>query len=841
MGEVNTLKLLQEEKLAVYNNYAQTLSNSKKAKPKDRIGSGTFKVTTSDGQTYILDDAQGGPLGDMFRRIASSANSFERMVDSNTDMYARNLSSKGIAAIRPTDPAYFEQWSQTLRQQFGNSAVVRKLAKGETIDDVSQWLRSSPEGRDLRRRLSIDSSDSVEYVTRINNFFDTYLPVSSNLRSKLSDITADNLRTTFKDPTDLPIIHGNLLEETFFNKTDNIGKKFVNSAFKLLATLPEDALARNPLYTYYYRKEVTRRVDILAGLKGDRISVEDQQKIMSMARKVALREMKSVIFNIERKTNFATLMKYINPFFSAQENSYKTWMKLAVSNPAIINRGYLLWQAPNKAGWVTDQDGNVVPEGETSGSDIMYFSVPEGVTRVIPGMSSLTEFGIPKASLDIIFQGGMDALYSQGNPNLFSDIFPTGPYVAVPIAEITKNKPDMRETLKFLFPYGYPKGVAGGFLPTWTKRAGTRLAGQDDPQFARSYQLIYNTERQKASEKGIPMPKPEKILKMTKDYWNLRTAAALIMPFAPRFETPYKFYLDKSREYDRVYGINSAAKFLEDFPEYFAFSSSLSKNPTGVQSSIAATKNIKKYEELIGEVVKIDPKLVGLIVNDPSGYEFSQSAYDYLYKKRVSADAPDRFLSSQSPAESQRRTDAEKGWVQYNKFMDILDSELSARGLTSMQQTGAEDLALLKSSFINKIAVQTDAEGKPMFDKKTGEYIRTAWYDDYLDSDGSKTNRVIAGLGKILSDPEFIKNNKNNTTWKSVSKYLEFRKSLAQELLSREARSVDAKSNADLKIVFDAIVNKLKQDDKLGFTYIYDRFLSQDLVVDKQLTQKAVK
>lgn len=841
MGEVNTLKLLQEEKLAVYNSYAQTLSSSKKAKPKDRIGSGSFKVTTSDGQEYILDDAFGGPLGEMYRKIASSANSFERMVDSNTDMYARALSSKGIAAIRPTDPAYFEQWAQTLRQQFGNSAVARKLAGGETIDDISQWLRSSPEGRDLRRRLSIDSRDSVEYVTRISNFFDTYLPVSSNLRSKLNDITADDLRTTFKDPTDLPIIHGNLLEETFFNKTDNIGKRFVNSAFKLLATLPEDALARNPLYTYFYRQEVKRRVDVVAGLKGDRISVEDQQKIMSVARKVALREMKGVLFNIERKTNFATLMKYINPFFSAQENSYKTWMKFAVSNPAIINRGYLLWQAPNKAGLVTDQDGNIVPEGQTSGSDIMYFSVPEGVTRVIPGMSSLTEFGIPKASLDIIFQGGMDALYSQGNPNLFSDIFPTGPYVAVPIAEITKNRPDVRETLKFLFPYGYPKDVAGGFLPTWTKRLQTRQAGQDDPQFARSYQLIYNTERQKAAEQGIPMPKPEKILKMTKDYWNLRTAAALIMPFAPRFDTPYKFYLDKSREYDRIYGVNSGAKFLEDFPEYFEFSASLSKNPTGVQSSIAATKNIKKYEELIGEVVKIEPKLVGLIVNDPTGYEFSQSAYDYLYKKRVSADAPDRFLSSQSPAESQRKTDAEKGWVKYNQFMEVIDEEIKSRGLTSIQQTGAEDLALLKSTLINKLAIQTDAEGKPILNKKTGEYEYTAWYIDYKDDDGSKTNRVIAGLGKILTNPEFVKNNRNNTTWKSVEQYLKLRKVIAQELLLREAKSIEAKSNRDLKMVFDVVVNKLKDDDKLGFTYVYDRFLSQDLVVDKQLTAKETK
>jgi hypothetical protein len=841
LGEVNTLKLLQEEKLAVYENYANALNKSKKAKPKDRIGTGTFKVTTSDGQVYEIDDAFGGPLGDMFRKIASSGNSFERMVDSNTDMYARQLSSKGIGAVRPTDPAYFDQWAQTLRQQFGNSAVVKKIVKGESLEDITQWLRNKPAGRDLRERLSIPSDESAEYVTRISNFFDTYLPVSSNLRSKLNDITAEDLRGTFKDPTDLPVIHGHLLEETFFNKSDNVVKKFINGAFKLLATLPEDTLARNPLYVHFYREEARRRIDIVTGLKGDRISFEDQQKIMALSQKSALREMKKVLFNIERKSNLAMVMKYINPFFSAQENSYKTWMKFAVANPAIVNRGYMVWQSPNNAGLVTDQDGNEVPAGQTSGNDVMWFSLPKGIRQAVPGAESLSKFGIPKASLDIIFQGGMDALYNKGNANVFSDIFPTGPYVAVPVAEITKNQPSTRESLKWLFPYGYPKDAASGFLPAWVQRLQTSRAGQDDPQFANTYQLIYNTEQKRAKRNGRPVPSADKILEMTKDYWNMRVAANLIMPFAPRFSTPYKFYLDKSREYDRVYGINSASKFFDDFPEFFEFSASLSKNPTGVQSSVAATKNINKYGKLIGEVNKIDSKLVGLIVNDPSGYEFSQSAYDYLFKKRVSADAPDRFLSSQSPAEAQKKTDAEKGWIQYNKFADALDAELAARGLTSIQQTGAEDLAIIKTAFIKKLAVQTDAEGKPMFDKKSGEFVRTAWYDDYLDSDGSKTNRVIAGLSKILSDPTFLENNENSTTWKSVDRYLEFRKIVARELLTREAKSIEAKSNADLKIIFDGFVNKLKRDDKLGFAYIHDRFLSQDLVVDKQLTPKEVK
>ena len=328
---------------------------------------------------------------------------------------------------------------------------------------------------------------------------------------------------------------------------------------------------------------------------------------------------------------------------------------------------------------------------------------------------------------------------------------------------------------------------------------------------------------------------------MTKDYWNMRTAANLIMPFAPRFDSPYRFYLEKSREYKRVYGLEADAKFLNDYPDFFSFSASLSSNPTGVQSSVQAVDSIKKYGGLVGELAKIEPKLVGLIANSPSGYDFSQASYDYLYGKRISPDSPQKFLSSQSPAEAQRKNEAEKGWIVYNQFSDAIDNELQKRGLSSVQQTGAEDLKYIKEQAILKLSVQTDPDGKPVFDSKTGTYARTAWYDDYLDSDGSKTNRIIAGLGKILNDDKFMKDNKNNTTWKSVSVYLDFRKAIAAELAKREVKSIDAKANVDLKFIYDGMVNKLKQDDKLGFSYLYERFLSQDLVYDKYLTPKEVK
>jgi hypothetical protein len=839
-GELNTLKLVQEEKIAVYDHLSDVLSRKGIKDPKQRIGAGSYTVTTSDGEIYELNDAFGGPLGDMFRKIASSGNSFERLVDSNTDMYMRKLSSKGIGAVRPSDPAYFEQWAQTLRQQFGNSAVVNKIIAGDSIDDITKWLRNSPEGRDLRKRLALTSDESGDYVNKINGFLDQYLPIQSGLRGKLKEITAADLRTTFKDPTDLPVIHGHVLEEALFNASQVKGREIINTAFKFLGTLPEDAWARNPLYVYLYRREAKRRLDVMTGQKVERLTTQEQAKLMSQAHKIAQREMKGILFNIERRSNLATAFKYISPFFSAQENSYKTWLKLAAANPAIVNRGYLVWNSPNQAGLVTDQEGNQVPAGQTSGNDIIWVGLPKGIQK-IPGLQSLTEMGIPKGSLDILFQGGLDLLYMKGSPNVFSDIFPVGPYVAIPASEITKRQPSLEDSFKWALPFGPSKDALSGLTPTWFQRLQTRAAGLEDPAFARSYQLIWNTEQQRAKRNGQDPVPAGKILRMTKDYWNMRTAANLIMPFAPRFDSPYKYYLDKSREYRRMYGLDADAKFLDDYPEFFSFSASLSSNPTNVQSSVQAVNNIKKYDGLVGELAKIEPRLVGLIVNDFSGYEFSQAAYDYLYGKRIAADSPAKFLTSQSPADAQKRNDAEKGWIQYNRFMDAIDNELQDLGLTSTQQKGAEYLAAIKAAVIKKLAVQTDADGQPIIDPKTGQAVQTAWYDDYLDSDGSKTNRVIVGLGKILSDEKFVATNKNNPTWKSVSAYLDLRKAIASELSKRDVKSIGAKANMDLRMIYDGTVNKLKQDDKLGFAYVYDRFLSQDLVYDKYLTPREKK
>jgi hypothetical protein len=330
-------------------------------------------------------------------------------------------------------------------------------------------------------------------------------------------------------------------------------------------------------------------------------------------------------------------------------------------------------------------------------------------------------------------------------------------------------------------------------------------------------------------------------MRMTQDYWKMRIAANLIMPFAPRFDTPYKFYLDKSREYKRLYGMQADAKFLNDYPDFFAFTASTSKNPAKVDYTVGAVKNIEKYPDLVTVLNGIEPKLIGTIVNEKDGYKFSQAAYQYLYNKNISPNSKEKFLSSQDPIVAQKANEAEKGWIVYGQLRDAINAELANRGLSSVQQKGAEDLAIVKDAILQKLSIATDADGKPILDPKTGTFKQTSWYVDYKDTDGSKTNKVVEGLSAVLNNKKFMEDHKSSSTWKSVGVYFDFRKAVADELMQRPAQSIDAKSNIDLRTIYDAMVNKLRTDDPLGFAPLYDRFLSQDLIVDKYLTPKAVK
>ena len=546
-----------------------------------------------------------------------------------------------------------------------------------------------------------------------------------------------------------------------------------------------------------------------------RLTTDELWKAQQAARRTSIASMKKIVFNIDRRTNLGHFMRLIAPFFSAQENAYKTWLRLVKEKPYLINRANVIWNAPNRSGLVTDEEGNPVSPDKLTRDGVIWLEVPQSLKNapfIGKGLQSLTDVGISKQSLDVVFGGDFN--------------IPLGPYVAIGVKQFVKRVPSAEKILGWATPFGPPENTLDALAPTWAKRQLVRYLGESSPEYARTYQLIWLTEQHKARENGTgPIPE-SKIKELTDNFYNMRTVANLILPFSPRFASPYRFYMDQYREYQREFGREADEKFLKDYgPEFFDFATSLSSNTTGVQASISAAENIKQNKDLIADVFSDEPALVGLIVNNPTGYDFSEAAYQYQYNTRIAPGSSETFRGTVDPAEAQRRNNARLGWIQYRQAMDVLDAELQNRGLSSYNNKAAYDLKYTKEQIIGKLAVNPD--GTP-----------SDWWIDYLDVDGSKTLRIINGLEKILSNEQFVSRNKDNVTWKSIAEYIKVRNIIADELAKRPSNSIDANVNYDLKYTYENIVQKMKQDD-LGFGDVYDRFLSQDKLYYKYVTKAA--
>jgi Arc/MetJ family transcription regulator len=812
-SDMRVIEKLIDDKRSLADDYFAQLENLKKSESrgeKRKIGKGKWKVKSFTGEDYDFNDALGGQFADIHRANSSAENSFNTLVDDNAGLVSKSLTKVGYGEVKPDAPNYYQAWAHALNYQFRNSGVAMKLMDGTEPADVAQWLKADPEGRIVVKRLGLDPWEINEHVAAVKGFVDSYIP-SASLRKTLVEstenapITPEMLRGIYAGTDGLPTVHGHILEENLTLGSVRNAKNIVNGIFKLIGSMPEDLLARHPLYITMYRDELKRRVDMFEGLNERRLTTQEQADLMAITHKVALRQLKNTLFTIDRKSNLSHYMRLISPFFSAFENTTKTWARIAYEKPQTINRANLIFTSPNRAGIATDENGNPVPPEEASMNDYIWIEVPESLKKVPfigKGLTSLTEMGIQKKSLDVIFQG--EAIH-----------IPVGPYVAVPISEMVKRKPELEKTLSWAIPYGPERSAVRAFLPTWVKRQLTKEDGQSNQQYANTYALIWTTEQHKRREMGQPAATAAEIEKMTDAYYNMRTVANLILPFAPTFQTPYKFYIDQWRQYQEQFGMEAQTKFWQDYgDDFFEFTQSLSKNTTGSFASIGSVGNAKAHADLISELSVIDPKLIGIVTNAGQAYDFSQAAYMWQQANTISPSSSEFYRTRKDPAEAAIDNQRSLGWIKYREVMSQIDSEMQRRGLTNLQSKAASDLASMKKQMVAQLGAEN-----------------TAWYDDYLDTDGSKTNKVIRGLETIVNNEKFMSQYGDNPTFKSIAVYLEIRTATEAALASRESKSIDAKANADIKFAFESVANKLKQED-IGFGDLYDRWLSYDSVYD---------
>lgn len=815
LSDMNVIRSIIDEKRMIRDGYSEqmaSLENAGKNVDKRKIGEGTMMVRGVDGTMHEFNKAFGGKFAEIHRRNASSEESFQNFVDDNSSLYSRNLTHGGYGDVKPTDENYYQAWARTLNLQFGNSGVAMKLINGESPESVAKWLRSDKEGRLVAKRLNLDVLDINEHVMKIQGYVDTHVP-NAEIRQALVDgvdVTPEMLRNATFGMENPPIINGPVLEENFnLISTRNV-KNIVNGIYRLIGSMPEDAWARHPLYTRLYKQELQDRFNKWEYMHpGETLSTHQIGLLEDVTHKATLRQVKDTLFTVERKSGIADMMRFISPFFSAYENTAKTWAKIAYTHPETINRANLLYTAPNRAGIATDDKGNIVPVDKASVNDYIWIQVPKqfkNLPFIGKGLSTLDNFGIQKKSLDVVFQGeGMQV--------------PVGPYVGMPVSYIVSRKPELEDSMRWAIPNGPDRNLVMSMMPAWVKRQFTKSGGMDDQQYANTYSLIWMTELKKARDAGKPPSDmgafAKEIRQRTDAYWNMRSVANLVLPFAPQFQSPYKFYIDQWRTYQQKYGKDAKDKFYQDYgDEFFMFSQSLSKNPTGTFAAVGSVNNAKNHADLVAELSGIDPSLVSLVTNAGVDYNYSNAAYLWEQQNTLGPNTSEKFRTRQDPVQAENQNQRDMGWIKFRQGMSGIDAIMAARGLTSLNQKKAADLSAMKKQLIYSIGVSN-----------------RAWYDDYLDTDGSKTNKIIRGLETITSDEKFMDKFGNNPTYKSIALYLDARKSIEGILAKRPSHGINSKANADVRLIMDATVSRLKREDP-GFGDLYDRWLSYDPVYD---------
>ena len=817
LADLDIFETLLAEKKAMYDKTNEYLASFEKS--KRTMATGTYNYTGIDGTVYTLPEAFGGPYGPIHWDNSSSENSYLSLVDRQAKILSGKMVDTGFGAVTPQDPNYWMEWAKTLNNQFGNSQVARMLAAGDNPYEIITWLRSI-KGKTLRNRLDLEKEDAKDYVLTAKNLLDQYLP-DELLQTKLAEraeITPEMLRQAFREPESLPTIHGHVIAENLNLVGAKKSKNLINSAFRLIGSMPEDAWARHPVYAELYKKSLQQRIDDFTALNGrpvsdlpdELISSSELQLAMRAAHADALRGTKQLLFTIDRKTNLASFMKYISPFFSAYENSVKTWAKLAYDKPQLINRANLAFTAPNRAGIATDENGKpVAPENATM-DDYIWVEVPESLKKIPfigKGLSSLDNMGVQKRSLDVIFQGSTE--------------IPVGPYVAIPVSEIVKTQPTFEDSLKWAIPFGPSRNAVTGMLPGWVRRQLTKSGGQSDPQYANTYALIWQAEQYKRKSKGLPPLSDEEVKNLTDSFYNMRTVANLVLPFAPTFTSPYKYYIDQYRQYQEKFKKDAPTEFWKTYgDDFFIFTMSLSKNNTGIGSSVDDVTNAKRYKDLVAEVSHIDPKLIGLITSNGQGaYKFSQAAYMWEQQNTVSPGSDLTFRGRQSPQDAAKDNETKLGWIKYRQAVSQLDTILQQRGLTSYQQNGAEDLQLAKNEVVKILGKQNNA-----------------WYDDYNSNAKNGYQNVIKTLNLALNDKKFMADHGNDSTWKSIRLFLDARQQIAGVLARQDVKDINSRSNLAIRLIYDTYINGLKQDD-IGFSDLYERYFSNDPVYDKVYTE----
>jgi hypothetical protein len=754
------------------------------------------------GKVYVASGAYQGD-GNIYHTLTSAHPSYARIYGQDyqppntwaslVDREARTLHNRMRATgkwktILPSDDAYGMAWERAVSQLAADPMASRFL-EGDSDDEVLHWLQHTSDGKYHASRLPYRAHSPESWVHDVGQMVDEYVPAEAgNLRRAVlnGDGTHAALKEALPDSTLHPAVHGEQLAHVLGvgSKITEVVNKAIETGYRRMGTLPTDTLTRHPFFSAQYEAHLYGMMNAqeqFAQQAGRELTTVDVARIERKARERALSDVRNRLYDLTNDSQFAHAIRFLAPFYPAWKESLSVWGQLSFQNPQIIPHIWQVWNAPDAAGLVQHRDG-------------------EQMIMLPKWMDDWP--GVPKG-----FRQG----YNKQHFNLALQMTPgAGPLVAVPINEVAKRRPDLTDNaiVKWALPYGPTSNTAQLVMPAAYRRLNSASNGLDDRSYAGMVATIYSSEMVDYNlGKRTTKPTFKEAEGKTASLYKLRAAANFGLPASPTFYSPYQSYIDIYRSLKQKDPQNADRIFWQRYgDDYFPLTGTVTKSVDGVPATMRGFKAQQKYGDLIAQY----PELGGLITGSEGAGAFSKSVYEYQLANKVGPGSPDTERKVLSPQERAQSEQARLGWLKYTKAMDLIDAEMQDKGLTSLRQKGAEELAALKKNVVAGIA-KTDP----------------TWYDEYLSTDPGKDRRMFEGIRQIVKDPRL----RGRPEIKGLADYMYARTLIQQELAQRAAHggagTITAKSNADLAALFEHVAGSIVQDN-VAFAQTYHRYLSND-------------
>lgn len=705
---------------------------------------------------------------------------------------SRMIKTGDWAPITPDQVNHMESWLHGVNNQYGQDELYRLVASDPTLKAAKAWVKT-PAGKHHMSQLGVRAKDPVGTIESIKRTLDVYLPPGTGLQQKIANgekVTEQELRAAIA-PEDFPTVHGEELKALTAKHSKRTASQIIDNmieqGFKHLSTIPNDVMARQPIYL---RAQEARMKDLVSqelawrrdnGMSED-LGIEDLEKLLSKSDKLARKDISQIVYDPTRTTATEAL-RFVVPFLSAHMDGLQRWGGLIAERPQFLTTAAKVYNAPVAGNMVTDrfgrpvgQDGNVTKE---DGSKEFVPLSDRVLTLRLPGNTKKTKL---KGVGEITDQGGVRFNMQSLNTVLPGDPWwnpGSGPFAQVALSEVAKRQPALGDFMQWakILPYGTSKDFANipsgeAFLPAYMRDAWDAYKAGDPDGEEYQETLLAVIQKQAAEHaNGGPAVNLERAEKEAKEFIKLHALTNWIMPArtqsTPLTGTPYQFFIDQYKTMQEVDPKNAKTNFISKFgPDYFAFTAAMSES-MGIASTVSADATAAKYKDMIAA----RPEMAGLVVGDVYNKGgFSNTVYRNQFDQLIGGEAVRGKLTAEQAIKENKK---DLGWQQYGAFMNALDASLIRSGFRSYTDRGAEQFQAAKQQIVQAIRQDNDA-----------------WYEDWGTQNRVAIPMRIEFMKNVMFKDKELMSDPMRSELRTLQQYITVRDYLKAQLNARGQKSV---------------------------------------------------